>query len=101
MSFTIAAGQTSSNSLDTTEACPGLAVQLPATAVGTSFAVHGLVSGSTYAQIYNDGVALSIPFTANSVHVISPVKLRFGAETTGSTHTMKAGISGTKVWERA
>ena len=75
MSFAIAAGQTTSNSLETTDACPGLALQLPATAVGTSFAVHGLISGSTYAQIYNDGVALSVPFSANSVHVISPTKL--------------------------
>lgn len=75
MSFVIASGQTTSNALNTTDECPGLALQMPATAVGTSFAVHGLISGSTYAQIYNDGVALSVPFSANSVHVISPIKL--------------------------
>lgn len=74
MSFKIAAGETVSNALETTDEFCSLTVQMPATAVGTSFAVHGLISGSTYAAIYNDGVPLALPFAANTVHVIPPAK---------------------------
>jgi len=90
-----------------------------ANSTGAGFAL--IPSGTTTAEFANqfDVSSGGLSYTTTKVAVASTgtktavfgkwvfeavasgaVTLRFGAETTGSTHTMKAGISGTKVWER-
>lgn len=49
-----------------------VAVRFPAAMSGTAVAVHGSFDGSNFFPIYNDGVALSIAFTASTIHVIRP-----------------------------
>ena len=50
-----------------------VAIRFPATAMsGTAVAVHGSFDGTNFFPIYNDGVALSIPITASTMHVIRP-----------------------------
>lgn len=72
-------GTATSNDIPLYNYNSGVAIELPAALTGTALAIHGSIDGTNFKPIYNDNGALSITYTASTIHVISPVKL-FGVE---------------------
>lgn len=73
--FTIAASGTTSDAIDIESEKSGIAIVFPAAMTGTSVAIHGSFDGTTFYPVYSDGAAVTIPFTASSMHTIPPIKL--------------------------
>lgn len=89
----IASGATTSSAVVIDWNQASLTIQFPAAFDGTYVTVYGSIDGDNYYPIYNDGIALTIPYVASSIHIISPFK-------TYGLHNFKLVSQATETAER-
>lgn len=70
----IVSGSTTSDAILIDWNQASLTIEFPSAFTGTYVTVYGSLDGTNYRPIYNDGIALTIPFVASSIHIISPFK---------------------------
>ena len=71
-SVTISNGGTTSTALQLPNDCAVVSIQTPATLTSTALTVQGSQDGSTFGDIYLDGVVLTLSVTTSKVYQLSP-----------------------------
>lgn len=71
-SVSIANAATTSTALQIPNDCAVVSIQTPAALTGTTLSIQGSQDGSTFGDIWIDGIAFSITVTTSKVYQISP-----------------------------
>jgi len=71
---TIPINQTSTEAFSINSDQANLCIEFPAQMTGTVLALHGTIDGTNYRAMYSEGVAITVPVVASTIHTISAVK---------------------------